>query len=87
MDELIMAKNRYESLMDRMVKDMDVAEAYKRDLEARYKPGLPLEHLMSIQSQVLRIQDYITQKFNNYVEVQRGYEEIIKAIEEGKAEA
>ena len=82
MNELIEAKNRYDALMDRMVKDMEVAEQYKADLEARYKPGLPLEHLMAIQSQVLRIQDYYTQKFNNLVEIQRGYDELLKAIEE-----
>ena len=87
MEELIMAKNRYEALMDRMTQDMEVAEQYKADLEARYKPGLPLEHLMAIQSQVLRIQDYYTQKFNNLVEIQRGYDELVKAIDEEKAKA
>ena len=81
MEELINAKNRYDALMDRMVKDMEVAEKYKADLEERYKPGLPLDHLMAIQSQVLRIQDYYTQKFNNLVEIQRGYDELLKAIE------
>ena len=87
MEELIMAKTRYEDLMDRMVKDMEIAEVYKHDLEERYNPKMPLDALVTIQSQVLRIQDYITQKFNNYVEVQRGYEEIIKAIEEAEAKA
>ena len=87
MNELIEAKNRYEALMDRMVKDMEAAEKYKADLEERYKPTMPLEHLMAIQSQVLRIQDYYTQKFNNLVEIQRGYDELLKAIEEEKAKA
>jgi hypothetical protein len=86
MDELIMAKNRYEALMDRMVKDMEVAEKYKADLEARYKESLPLDALVTIQSQVLRIQDYITQKFNNYVEIQRGYEDVCNAIKEAEEE-
>jgi ribosomal protein S17E len=84
MDELVMAKNRYEALMDRMVQDMEVAEKYKADLAERYKANMPLEALVTIQSQVLRIQDYITQKFNNYVEIQRGYEEIVKAIDEAE---
>ena len=87
MIELIEAKNRYDALMGRMVKDMEVAEQYKADLESRYKPGLALEHLMAIQSQVLRIQDYYTQKFNNLVEIQRNYDELLKAIEEEKAKA
>ena len=87
MIELIEAKNRYEALMDRMVKDMEVAEQYKADLEAKYKTTMPLEHLMAIQSQVLRIQDYYTQKFNNLVEIQRGYDELLKAIDEEKAKA
>ena len=81
MDELIMAKTRYEELIERMDADMAVAEQYKADLEARYTAKMPLEHLMAIQSQVLRIQDYITQKFNNLVEIQRGYDELLKAIE------
>ena len=68
--------------MDRMVKDMETAEKYKADLEERYKPTLALEQLITIQSQVLRIQDYYTQKFNNLVEIKRGYDELVKAIEE-----
>ena len=87
MEELLNAKARYEELMARMKTDMDAAELYKADLAARYKPSLPLEHLMAIQSQVLRIQDYYTQKFNNLVEIQRGYDELLKAIEEEKAKA
>ena len=87
MEELLKAKTRYEELIDRMEKDMAVAEQYKADLVERYRAGLPLEHLVTIQSQVLRIQDYITQKFNNKVEIMRGYDELLKAIEDAKAEA
>lgn len=86
MDELLKAKARYENLMERMQADMDLAEKYKADLESRYKANAPLEQLVTIQSQVLRIQDYITQKFNNLVEILRSYEELCNAIkeEEGK---
>ena len=87
MDELLKAKLRYEDLMARMKEDMAVAEKYKTDLEKRYKPSLALEQLVTIQSQVLRIQDYITQKFNNLVEILRGYDELVKAIDEEKAKA
>ena len=87
MDELLNAKTRYEELIARMEADMALAVQYKADLEAKYKPTLPLEQLMAIQSQVLRIQDYITQKFNNKVEIMRGYDELCKAIEEEKAKA
>ena len=82
MDELLKAKTRYEELIARMDADMAVAEQYKADLMERYKSSLPLEQLVTIQSQVLRIQDYITQKFNNKVEILRGYDELIKAIDE-----
>ena len=87
MEELMNAKTRYEDLIARMDADMAVAEQYKADLEERYKPTLALEQLITIQSQVLRIQDYITQKFNNKVEIQRGYDELLKAIDEEKAKA
>ena len=87
MEELLNAKTRYEELIERMNADMAVAEQYKADLEERYKPTLALEQLITIQSQVLRIQDYITQKFNNLVEIQRGYDELVKAIDEEKAKA
>ena len=87
MEELLKAKTRYEELIDRMEKDMAIAEQYKADLVDRYKPSLALEQLVTIQSQVLRIQDYITQKFNNKVEIMRGYDELLKAIEDAKAEA
>ena len=87
MEEMLKAKTRYEELITRMDADMAIAEQYKADLEQRYKPGLVLEQLITIQSQVLRIQDYITQKFNNKVEILRGYDELLKAIEDAKANA
>lgn len=82
MEELLNAKTRYEELIARMDADMAVAEQYKADLMERYKPSLALEQLVTIQSQVLRIQDYITQKFNNKVEIMRMYDELLKAIDE-----
>ena len=87
MEELLNAKARYEELIARMEKDMAIAEQYKVDLVERYKPTLALEQLVTIQSQVLRIQDYVTQKFNNMVEILRGYDELVKAIEDAKAKA
>ena len=87
MEELLMAKTRYEELLARMDADMRVAEQYKMDLEERYNSKAPLEQLVTIQSQVLRIQDYITQKFNNKVELLRNYDDLCKAIEDAKAEA
>lgn len=84
MDELIMAKARYEELMERMDMDMLVAAQYKADLVERYNSKMPLDALVTVQSQVLRIQDYITQKFNNKVEIQRGYDELCKAIQEAE---
>ena len=85
MEELLMAKTRYEELLARMDADMKLAEKYKADLETRYSANLPLEQLLTIQSQVLRIQDYITQKFNNKVELLRNYDDLCKAIEEAAA--
>ena len=87
MEELIKAKERYEELIARMDADMAIAERYKADLVDRYKASLALEQLVTIQSQVLRIQDYITQKFNNKVEILRGYDELLMAIDEEKAKA
>jgi hypothetical protein len=87
MEELLNAKTRYEELIARMDADMAVAEQYKADLEKRYSSAAPLEMLITIQSQVLRIQDYYTQKFNNKVEIMRMYDELLKAIEEEKAKA
>ena len=84
MEELLNAKTRYLELISRMKADMDVAEQYKADLEKRYNSAAPLEMLITIQSQVLRIQDYITQKFNNKVELLRNYDDLCKAIKEGE---
>lgn len=84
MEELLMAKTRYEELLARMDADMRVAEQYKKDLVDRYNSKAPLEQLVTIQSQVLRIQDYITQKFNNKVELLRNYDDLCKAIKEGE---
>ena len=84
MEELILAKARYEELIARIDGDIENAERYKRDMMDRYKPSMALDQVVTIQSQVLRIQDYITQKFNNKVELLRGYDDLCKAIEEAK---
>ena len=84
MEELLLAKTRYEELIERMDADMAVAEQYKADLVQRYKASAPLDQLVTIQSQVLRIQDYITQKFNNKVELLRNYDDLCKAIKEAE---
>ena len=84
MEELLLAKTRYEKLMARMDEDMEAAEQFKSDLVRRYSAQMPLEALVTVQSQILRIQDYITQKFNNKVELLRNYDDLCKAIEEAK---
>lgn len=82
MDEMLLAKTRYEELIKRMDEDMEQAEKFKADLLVRYNPKMQFGDLVTVQSQVLRIQDYITQKFNNKVEILRVYEDLCKAIEE-----
>ena len=84
MNELLNAKVRYKELIARMDADIKAAEKYKTDLEERYNSKLPLDALVTIQSQVLRIQDYITQKFNAKVEILRGYDDLMKAIKEAE---
>lgn len=84
MEELLNAKARYEELIARMDADIETATKYKADLEARYSNRLQLEALVAVQSQVLRIQDYITQKFNSKVEILRGYDDLVKAIEDAE---
>lgn len=85
MEELLMAKTRYEELIARMDADIAHAEQFKADAMQRYNPNASLEQVVTIQSQVLRIQDYITQKFNNKVEILRLYDDLLKAIEEAAA--
>lgn len=85
MDELMMAKTRYEELLARMDADIEAAEQFKQDAMKRYNPNASVDQFVTIQSQVLRIQDYITQKFNNKVELLRNYDDLCKAIEEAKA--
>lgn len=87
MDELLKAKKRYEELIARVDADIYTAEKYKADMSARYDTYADLETVVAVQSQVLRIQDYITQKFNNKVDLLRGYDDICKAIDEKKKEA
>ena len=87
MDELILAKTRYEDLIARMDEDMEAADQFKADLVRRYSRTMPLDALVTVQSQILRIQDYITQKFNNKVEILRAYDDLVKAIEEAEAKA
>ena len=87
MEELMLAKARYEDLIAKMEKDMEQAELFKADVMQRYNAKAPLDQLVTMQSQVLRTQDYITQKFNNMVELLRNYDDLCRAIEEEKAKA
>lgn len=86
MEELLMAKTRYEELIARMDTDIAQAEAFKADALKRYNPDprSGMEQMVTLQSQILRIQDYITQKFNNKVELLRNYDDLCKAIKEAK---
>ena len=84
MEELLLAKARYEELIAMVDKDIAQAEAFKKDVLDRYKAIAPLEQLVTMQSQVLRTQDYITQKFNNKVELLRNYDDLCKAIKEAE---
>ena len=86
MEELLMAKTRYEELIERMDADIAQAEAFKADALKRYNPDprSSMEQMVTLQSQILRIQDYITQKFNNKVELLRNYDDLCKAIEEAE---
>lgn len=84
MDELKLAKTRYEELIERMNKDLEQAEQFKADALKRYNPNGPMDQFVTLQSQILRTQDYITQKFNNLVELLRNYDDLCKAIEEAE---
>jgi hypothetical protein len=84
MEELLLAKARYEELIAMVDADIAQAETFKNDVLYRYKGNAPLEQLVTMQSQVLRTQDYITQKFNNKVELLRNYDDLCKAIKEAE---
>lgn len=87
MEELKLAKTRYEELIAQVDADIQQAELFKADVLQRYKPNAPLDQLVTMQSQVLRTQDYITQKFNNKVELLRNYDDLCNAIKEAEAKA
>ena len=62
---------RYEQIIRDIESDMKQAEEYITDLKARYDKNDSIEDIIKIQSMVLKIQDYVSQKRMQKTEIER----------------
>lgn len=62
---------RYEQIIRDIENDMKQAEEYILDLKARYDKNDSIEDIIKIQSMVLKIQDYVSQKRMQKTEIER----------------
>lgn len=74
------AIKRYEKIIEDVEKDIKEAEAFKEDLMKEYKDANALDDVIKIQSMVLKITDYISQKRISKVELERQKREYESAL-------
>ncbi|MGN0533298.1 MAG: hypothetical protein ACI4IK_02960 [Eubacterium sp.] len=76
------AIKRFKDIIETVEKDIAEAEAFKSDLYERYNSGgLDIEETIKIQSMVLKISDYVSQKRISKVELERQLAEYEDALE------
>lgn len=75
------AIKQYGEIIKNVDKDIAEAESFKADLMAEYTTAGKLDDIIKIQSMVLKISDYISQKRINKVELERQKREYEEAYE------
>lgn len=73
------AIKKYEAIIERVEEDIAQAEAFKADLMASYEQRNDLDDIIKVQSMVLKIADYISQKHMTKVELERQLNEYKEA--------
>ena len=74
------AIKKYEKIIEDVCADIKEAETFKEHLMAKYKGTNALDDVIKIQSMVLKISDYISQKRMSKVELERQLIEYKKAL-------
>ena len=63
---------RYNEILDRITENIKEAEDFKDDLYDRYKPeDGDIQEIVTIQSMIMKINDVISMKNQNKVEIER----------------
>ena len=63
---------RYNEILDRINGNIKEAEDFKDDLYERYRPGSgDIQEIVTIQSMIMKINDVISMKRQNKVEIER----------------
>lgn len=63
---------RYNEILDRINKNIEEAEKFKNDLYYRYLPTTgDIQEIVTIQSMIMKINDVISMKHQNKVEIER----------------
>ena len=81
------AIKQYEKIIENVTKDIEEAEKFKADLMKDYNNLNSLDDVIKLQSMVLKISDYISQKRINKVELERQKREYEEAYEKMSKEA
>lgn len=62
---------RYNEILDRVNKNIEEAESFKHDLYKRYDVKGDIQEMVTIQSMIMKINDVISMKHQNKVELER----------------
>lgn len=81
------AIKQYGKIIENVTKDIEEAEKFKADLMKDYNNLNSLDDVIKLQSMVLKISDYISQKRINKVELERQKREYEEAYEKMSKEA
>ena len=74
-------REKYDEIINRVKGEIKQAEDFKSDMLSKYNLESDIETIIKVQSQVMRINDLLTQKYDNVVQLQRQIEQIEKEEE------
>ncbi len=80
-------REKYNEIMDRVKAEIQQAELFRGDMLMRYDLNSDIDIVIKIQSQIMRINDMLTQKYDNVVQLERQIQQFEKDEELKNVEA
>lgn len=77
-------REKYNEIMDRVKAEIQQAELFRGDMLMKYDLNSDIDTIIKIQSQIMRINDMLTQKYDNVVQLERQIQQFEKDAEKEK---
>lgn len=77
-------REKYDEIMDRLKAEIKQAEDFRGDMLVKYNMQDDIDTIIKVQSQIMRINDMLTQKYDNVVQLERQIQQFEKDAEKEK---